>query len=80
LNIDYHGVYPHLLQLDYVLPTIEKEIGRERLPVLFEYFGTDQGLKYWNETFDLFNKESKALSNTTFLKRNIMDEDGLNLP
>ena len=67
-----HGVYPHVLQLDYVLPSIEKEIGRDKLPVVFEYFGTDRGLKYWSETFDLFSTDSKALSNTTFLKENIM--------
>ena len=75
-----HGVYPHILQLDYVLPSIAKQVGEDRLPVVFQYLGTERGLKFWNESFDLFSGQSSALTNTTVLKKIIMNPEGLNLP
>ena len=73
-----HGVYVHLMQLDYVMPSIEEAVGKGNASMAFQYFSTPRGLKYWNETFDLYFV-GDTLKDTRFLNHNFFEKNLLNL-
>lgn len=81
-----HGINTHALQMDYVLSEVKSSVpvgtpdieSFARYKDFFNYLGTNQGLKYWSDTFDHFD-ESRSLSDTTFIKQHFMNPLALDL-
>lgn len=68
-----HGPYPHLFQLDYLIDDMAQAGGIKNQQEFFEFFATQDGLKIWNDTFDLF-KESANLKSTNIVTNDFLKE------
>ena len=75
-TLSAHGPYPHLFQLDYIIDDMMKKGKIDDAQEFFSFFATDDGLKVWNDTFDLF-KDSKDLKNTDIITAKYLDFFGI---
>ena len=75
-SLQDHGPYPHLLQLDYLIDDMAKKGNVEDMKEFFDFFATDDGLKVWNDTFDLLDI-SKDLKNTNVVTESYLKRFGI---
>ena len=81
----HHGVYPHLFQMDFLMPIFEGYSLNGNIQEFFNYFGTEKGFIFWVEAFDVFGGEiaefsqSRSLRDTYFFNNALFGHDMLNL-
>lgn len=78
-DLQAHGPYPHLYQLDYVIDDAMRASQFEKHQDFFTFWGgSEDGLSIWNDFFDLFGESTRTLKDTQTITRGYLDEIGIN--
>ena len=77
-ELQAHGPYPHLYQLDYVLDDAFRASQFDKHQEFFTFWGgSEDGLSIWNDFFDLFGESTRTLKDTQTITRGYLDNIGI---